>query len=99
MIAASDKTTVYKNSVYREAAMLRHSDIQNAFRNSLSQNPKGYLCLRTSDFIRELREKGIHFSDDDANRWIERNQSCFADKTPDHSNNRLWILRNMGRVL
>lgn len=79
--------------------MLRHSDIQNAFRNSLSQNPKGYLCLRTSDFIRELREKGIHFSDDEANRWIERNQSCFADKTPDHSNNRLWILRNMGMVL
>ncbi|AFN31191.1 hypothetical protein A225_1438 [Klebsiella michiganensis E718] len=43
--------------------------------------------------------RGIHFSESEANRWIERYQSCFADKTPDHSENRLWILRNMGRVM
>ncbi|MGQ5405348.1 hypothetical protein ACUJ8Q_15565 [Klebsiella michiganensis] len=79
--------------------MLRHSDIQSAFRDSLSQSPKGYLCLRTSDFIRELRGRGIHFSESEANRWIERYQSCFADKTPDHTENRLWILRNMGRIM
>lgn len=79
--------------------MLRQSDIQSAFRDSLSQSAKGYLCLRTNDFLRELRNRGIHFTGDEANRWIERHQSCFADKTTDHSDNRLWILRNMGRVL
>ncbi|KDW24231.1 hypothetical protein AC68_1328 [Escherichia coli 2-156-04_S4_C1] len=40
-----------------------------------------------------------HFSQEDANDWIERYQEFFVDKTPDNSQNRLWILRNMGRVL
>lgn len=26
-------------------------------------------------------------------------QSDIADKTPDHSENRLWMMANMGRVL
>lgn len=79
--------------------MLRQSDIRSAFVNSITQNPKGYLCLRTGDFVRELQSKGIHFSGNEANQWIERNQIYFVDKTTNDSENRLWILRNMGRVL
>ncbi|WP_227637546.1 hypothetical protein [Klebsiella grimontii] len=79
--------------------MLRQSDVNEAFRASISQNSKGYQYLRTGDFIAALSRIGIYFSEWEANRWIERYQSCFADKTPEHTENRLWILRNMGRVL
>ncbi|WLP18280.1 hypothetical protein Q8725_08610 [Klebsiella michiganensis] len=79
--------------------MLRQSDINNAFRESILRNSKGYQYLHTSDFVSSLVCRGIHFSYSEANRWIERYQSCFADKTPEHTENRLWILRNMGRVM
>lgn len=78
--------------------MPRRSDIHAAFVAAVQQNPKGYQWLRTDDFIRELRARNWHFSRADANEWIERYQECFADKTTDLSVNRLWILRNMGRV-
>ena len=78
--------------------MARKYDINAAFAASVKRNPKGYLCLRTDDFIDKLRERHHHFSAADANEWIERNQPDFVDKTPDFSENRLWLLRNMGRV-
>ena len=80
------------------AAMPRQYDIHAAFLASIEQNPKGYLCLNTNIFINKLREKNWHFSQADANAWIERYQPGFADKTTDGSDNRYWILRNMGRV-
>lgn len=79
--------------------MPRQSDIHSAFVAAVQQNHKGFQCLRTDDFIRELRARNWHFSQADANDWIERYQECFVDKTPDDSENRLWMLRNMGRVL
>ncbi|EPF2286159.1 hypothetical protein ACSQ2S_003518 [Klebsiella oxytoca] len=79
--------------------MLRQTDINQAFRESILRNSKGYQYLHTRDFISSLQRRSIHFSHTEANRWIERYQNCFADKTPDHSENRLWILRNMGRVM
>ncbi|KZP46642.1 hypothetical protein XF28_01190 [Escherichia coli] len=78
--------------------MPRRSDIHAAFVAAIQQNPKGYQCLHTNDFIRELRARNWHFTQADANDWIERYQPDFADKTTDLSVNRLWILRNMGRV-
>ncbi len=79
--------------------MPRKSDIHSAFVAAIQLNPKGYQCLRTDDFIRELAKVHWHFSQADANEWIERYQDFFVDKTPDDSENRLWMLRNMGRVL
>ncbi|ELM7987119.1 TPA: hypothetical protein ACNGZM_003709 [Escherichia coli] len=78
--------------------MPRKSDIHSAFVAAIQQNPKGYQWLRTDDFIRELAKVHWHFTQADANYWIERYQPDFADKTTDLSVNRLWILRNMGRV-
>ena len=78
--------------------MPRQSDIHSAFVAAIQQNPQGYQCLHTNDFIRELRARNWHFSQADANEWIERYQPDFADRTTDLSENRLWILRNMGRV-
>lgn len=78
--------------------MPRGYEIHNAFVASVQLNPKGYQWLRTEDFIRELAKVHWHFSQNDANEWIERYQPHFADKTVDLSDNRLWILRNMGRV-
>lgn len=78
--------------------MPRQYEIQAAFVEAIQLNPKGYRYLSTNDFIDKLRDKNWHFSLADANQWIERYQPDFADKTTDDSENRYWILRNMGRV-
>lgn len=78
--------------------MLRQSDITEAFRESILRDSRGYQYLHTRDFISSLLQRDIHFSYIEANRWIERYQFCFADKTPTHTENRLWILRNMGVI-
>ncbi|MCE9967152.1 hypothetical protein LZ654_20305 [Lelliottia amnigena] len=78
--------------------MPRLPDINAAFVSAVQLSHKGYRYLHTDDFIRELRNANWHFSQADANQWIEHNQTDFCDKTPDFSQNRYWILRNMGRV-
>ncbi|WP_431105376.1 hypothetical protein [Enterobacter kobei] len=78
--------------------MPRTADIQTAFHEAIHLNPKGYRYVSTNRFIAKLREKNWHFSQADANSWIERYQPDFADKTTDSGDNRYWILRNMGRV-
>ena len=60
--------------------------------------PQGYRYLRTDEFNEKLREFNWHYTREEANAWIERYQKDFADKTTDGSDNRYWILRNMGRV-
>ena len=79
--------------------MLRQSDINQAFRESVLRNPKGYQYLHTRDFVTALRRRGIHLSEVEANSWIAREQTYFVDKTAEHSENRLWMMANMGRVL
>ncbi|HDV9413783.1 TPA: hypothetical protein RKV49_003281 [Raoultella ornithinolytica] len=79
--------------------MLRYSTIRDAFADSISVNPKGYRYLHTRDFVCALQSRGIHFSGKEANQWIERNQTYFVDKSTNESENRLWMMRNMGRVL
>ncbi|HBS6307816.1 TPA: hypothetical protein MAM15_002598 [Klebsiella pneumoniae] len=75
------------------------SDINQAFRESVLRNSKGYQYLYTKDFVSALRRHGMHFTDSEANAWISREQTYFVDKTTDHSENRLWMMANMGRVL
>ncbi|HBT4923453.1 hypothetical protein [Klebsiella pneumoniae] len=79
--------------------MHRQSDINQAFRESVLRNTKGYQYVNTRDFVSALRRRGLHFTDSEANAWISREQTYFVDKTPDHSENRLWMMANMGRVL
>ena len=79
--------------------MHRQSDIAAAFREAVLRNAKGYQHLHTRDFVTALRRRGIHFSEVEANAWIAREQSYFVDKTPDHSENRLWMMAGMGRVI
>ncbi len=79
--------------------MHRASDINQAFRESVLRNSKGYQYVNTRDFVSALRRRGLHFTDSEANAWISREQTYFVDKTIDHSENRLWMLANMGRVI
>ena len=79
--------------------MPRISDIQAAFIAAIELNPKGYRYLRTDSFIEKLRGFNWHFTRADANAWIERYQEFFVDKTPNDRPNRLWMMRNMGRVI
>ncbi|MBK4119165.1 hypothetical protein JHE03_23050 [Pluralibacter gergoviae] len=78
--------------------MARTSDIKAAFCAAVQLNPKGYQCLRTSDFIRSLAAVNWHFTRADANAWIEREQPEFLDKTTTDTDGRFWILRSMGRI-
>lgn len=78
--------------------MPRQYEIRSAFVDAIQLNPKGYRYLSTDGFIEKLREKNWHFSQEDANKWIECNQPDFADNTTDSSDNRYWVLRNMGRI-
>ena len=90
---------LYINTVFFcEVMMPRTADIHAAFVAAIEVNPKGYRYLRTDSFIEKLRSFNWHFTRADANAWIERNQPGFADKTTDGSDNRYWVLRNMGRV-
>lgn len=79
--------------------MYRQSDVIAAFREPILRTSKGFQYLHTREFIAALRRRGIHFSEVEANSWIAREQTYFVDKTPDHSENCLWMLANMGRVL
>ena len=79
--------------------MHRQSDINQAFRESVLRSSKGFQYLHTRDFVTALRRRGIHLSEVEANSWIAREQTYFVDKTAEHSENRLWMLANMGRVL
>ena len=79
--------------------MLRQSDINQAFRESVLRNSKGFQYLHTKDFMSALRRRGIHFSEVEANSWIAREQTYFVDKTAEHSENSLWMMANIGRVL
>ncbi|HFO0803157.1 TPA: hypothetical protein ACN77L_004525 [Klebsiella pneumoniae] len=79
--------------------MHRQSDIYQAFRESVLRNSKGYQYVNTRDFVSALRRRGLHFIDSEANAWISREQTYFVDKTTDHSENRLWMMANMGRVI
>ncbi|HBY9793874.1 TPA: hypothetical protein MJA66_02760, partial [Klebsiella pneumoniae] len=55
---------------------------------------------RRADHASTVRHRrGIHFSEVEANSWIAREQTYFVDKTVEHSENRLWMLANMGRVI
>lgn len=78
--------------------MPRQPDIHAAFVATIQLSPKGYRYLSTDRFIEKLREYNWHFTRSDANAWIEHYQQDFVDKTTDHSDNRYWILRNMGMV-
>ncbi len=78
--------------------MPRTAEIKAAFSKSILLNQKGYRYLYTDQFINNLREVNWHFSRHDANAWIELYQPDFVDKTTNQSENRYWILRNMGRV-
>lgn len=79
--------------------MHRQSNINQAFRESVLRNSKGYQYLYTKDFVSALRRHGMHFTDSEANAWISREQTYLVDKTTDHSENRLWMMANMGRVI
>lgn len=60
--------------------MLRQRDINQAFRESVLRNSKGYQYLHTRDFVSSLQQRGIHFSHSEANRWIERYQAALLTK-------------------
>jgi hypothetical protein len=75
--------------------MHRQSDIAAAFRESVLRSSKGFQYLHTR-ILCQLRRRGLHFSEVEANAWISSEQSYFVDKTADHSENRLWMMATWG---
>lgn len=87
---------IYSNYELLRCPIPGTADIHTAFVTAVQLNSKGYQYLRTADFIRELNARNWHFSEREANAWIERNQLDFIDKTPDFCEKRYLVLRNMG---
>lgn len=50
--------------------MPRQYEIQSAFVEAIQLNPKGYRYFSTDSFIARGREENWHFTQADANQWI-----------------------------
>ena len=74
--------------------MPRYRDIQFAFRQSIKMDERGRKVVTTGDFVAELERHNWHWSQKEANDWIENQQSYFRDITPDFSENRTFHLFN-----
>ncbi|ADU71569.1 conserved hypothetical protein (plasmid) [Pantoea sp. At-9b] len=74
--------------------MPRYRDIQHAFRMSIKLDPRGQKTVRTDDFVAELERHNWHWSQKEANNWIENQISYFIDITPDFSENRTFKLNS-----
>lgn len=75
-----------------EVTMPSTVDKHTSYSAAIRLNPKSYHYMSTV----KLQEFNWHFSRDDVNSWIERYHPGFADKITDGSDNRYWIMRNMG---
>lgn len=79
--------------------MARYSDINVAFRNSITQDPKRGKVVTTVRFVQELAKLNHFWSKQDANDWIVRYQTCFRDYTDHQGEDKCYFLRNMGYVM
>ena len=61
--------------------MHRQSDINQAFRESVLRNSKGFQYLHTKDFVSALRRRGIHFTEVEANGRDGTRADCRANQS------------------
>lgn len=74
--------------------MARYHNIEMAFRAAIKFEPKGRRTVKTEDFCAELAKNNLHWTQREANRWIERYVLTFRDITPHEGEDRLFILFN-----
>ncbi|MQB55031.1 DNA polymerase V [Rahnella sp. RcJ3] len=79
--------------------MARNSDINVAFRNSITRVPKRGNVVTTVRFVQELAKVNHFWSKQEANDWIVRYQTCFRDYSDHHGDDKCFFMMNMGYVM
>ncbi|ECR4399137.1 DNA polymerase V [Salmonella enterica] len=74
--------------------MPRNSDIENAFRNAIKQEPSGRRTVSTVDFVSELEALNWHMTMREANRWIEVHTTTFRDVSTEEGERRIFQVYN-----
>lgn len=75
--------------------MPRAYEIESAFRSAIKHEPSGRRTVRTTDFVRELRQVNWDWTCRKANQWIETYITTFRDITPTEGDeDRLFMLFN-----
>lgn len=62
--------------------MHRQSDINQAFRESVLRNSKGFQYLHTKDFVSALRRRGLHFTAQRLMRGYRESRRTLSTKPP-----------------
>lgn len=76
--------------------MPRNSDIENAFRNAIKQEPSGRRTVSTVDFVSELEALNWCMTLREANRWIEIHTTTFRDVSTEEGERRIFMLFSYG---
>ena len=78
--------------------MARNSDINVAFRNIITRDPKKGNVVTTVRFVQELAKVNHFWSLREANEWITHYQGLFRDYSDQECESKRYFLKNMGYV-
>lgn len=74
--------------------MARHYEIEAAFRAAVKILPKTGRTITTVDFVAELAKVNWHWTEKEANQWIEHHQDQFKDISTQEGECRTFRLFN-----
>lgn len=78
--------------------MARDYEIKPAFVQAITLDQLGRQIVTTSAFQANLEAANHHWTLQQCNQWIRREQNMFMELTTENGDNRTYALRNMGYV-
>lgn len=78
--------------------MARESDIRGAFVAAIKKDSKCRQIVITAAFQKQLDDVNHVWTLQECKRWIRYYQNFFFELVTEHSENKIWALRNMGYV-
>ncbi len=78
--------------------MARDYEIKPAFVQAITMDRQGRQIVTTSAFQAKLEAANHHWTLQQCNQWIRREQNMFMELATENGDNRTYALRNMGYV-
>ncbi|WP_313383134.1 hypothetical protein [Pantoea sp.] len=78
--------------------MARNYEIRPAFVQAIALDRLGRQVVTTGAFQAQLEMVNHHWTLQQCNQWIRREQNMFAELATENGDNRTYALRNMGYV-
>ncbi|UIL54024.1 hypothetical protein LZU96_08900 [Pantoea agglomerans] len=78
--------------------MPRDYEIRGAFTQAITRDGLGRQVVTTGSFQRHLEAFNHHWTLQQCNQWIRREQNMFRELVTDGGENRTYALMNMGYV-